>query len=149
MDKSSTLSGKMLTFQPPNYHTWQAQFMTQCQSQFSLLACALPTGDFPDYVMEFRKTRDFSRLPSRVQYPFGSKSKSSGTSTPPEKTRVEEQKDKTPKISVLSTAPTEEEERYASECRCRDAMKLPALWSYIISALSEPSFNVVKIHEGY
>ena len=33
--------------------------------------------------------------------------------------------------------------------RFKDVMKLPALWSYIISALSAASFDMVKIHPGY
>jgi hypothetical protein len=159
MDKTITpYKGPLLTFQPPNYHTWQGLFMTQCQSQFSMLARSLPTGRLPDYAAEFQKTKEFSKMPSSVQFPLSARSAlpktdaedeaSSGVSTPPrslDETRLGSSTART----RAAAKQIEEESKYAEDCRYRDTLRLPALWSYIISALSELSFDIVQIHEGY
>jgi hypothetical protein len=140
--------GKLLTYQPPNYHSWEGQFMTQCQSQFSLLARSLPTGDFLDSIAEFRRARDISRLPSKVQFPLNDllkenqpqSAEATGLRTPPNtdsEGKSEGRSTNTSSVRIRANSrQTKEELKYAEECRFKDVMKLPAVVIHYLCTVS-------------
>jgi hypothetical protein len=86
------------------------------------------TGDFPDYIAEFRRARDISRLPSRVQFPL----KINRRKISPNLLKLlglEPLPTQILKANRMEDPLIPEELKYAEECRFKDVMKLPALWS--------------------
>jgi hypothetical protein len=53
--------GKKLTYTPLNFNTWKPNMMNQLEANFHQLGRAIPTGEWPNYIAQFREARTIGR----------------------------------------------------------------------------------------
>jgi hypothetical protein len=53
--------GKKLTYTPLNFNTWKPNTMNQLEANFHQLGRAIPTGEWPNYIAQFREARTIGR----------------------------------------------------------------------------------------
>ena len=150
--QTKTFQGKKLTFTPPNYNSWRPNMMSQLEANFQQLGNAIPTGDWPDYIGQFRQAKLIGRnsyAPYRQPVSLGMSQMIAASETKePEQTgapkssdddtlpRSQELLQLKPQTTPNSDRPTEAELKYKEERFTADLGKLHSVWQFILSGIS-------------